>query len=348
MFWGFLNLLSIPLTRCSFLPFSDSLRCFVSQKVHKSETKEKFAKTMPDKKSIAGKPFSVRFFLNERLKPIIGRRKHKKYPVYAQVNFDNSNVKVPVHYPLNMDGFLLPSSPKQIYLDSNKFKSIIELYAKIISSEIESPSTSYLVEDNSDYGTGLILKKIRDDIESVIRLGISLGSFSLKGLGAKLLKYREPLSSLLQNNAQKRYAQYFNKVTEVSNRNGKAEHSVFMGPVFYANLPIVRFFDDTRIRFDYSKTVPKDIQRDIELFFYIFGADCGNISLVDWATSKEPLLLLETFLSSPSLYSDNILKVDLENIFCRYISLAPPAKEPSFYLERVKYFVAFFTGKIME
>lgn len=72
---------------------------------------------MSGRTTIHGIPFSIRFFLNKRLKGY-EQDGHRRYPVYAQVNFDRKNVQLPVvQEQISSNNLYLPELAFQSFLD---------------------------------------------------------------------------------------------------------------------------------------------------------------------------------------------------------------------------------------
>ncbi|KGE85929.1 MAG: hypothetical protein ACE362_19875 [Phaeodactylibacter xiamenensis] len=72
---------------------------------------------MSGRTTIYGIPFSIRFFLNKRLKGY-EQDGHKRYPVYAQVNFDRKNVQLPVvQEQISNNNLYLPELAFESFLD---------------------------------------------------------------------------------------------------------------------------------------------------------------------------------------------------------------------------------------
>ncbi|WP_282775719.1 hypothetical protein [Phaeodactylibacter xiamenensis] len=302
-------------------------------------------------KSIAGKAFSIRFFLNKSVKPRRVKGK-EEYALYAQVNYDYKNTKVPIFSSRTFfkNAFDFTSAPKKpIYLEENFFDRAIKVY---------HDKRLYVPRSNSDdftfntYGFGISNFPIAaENIEKIARLENAGKGFSLSGLGKRLQLYYKAVGELLHEDLTRQidsvlgqdYVDLF--LLDSDDPTGTDGSDIFSG------MSVVELIDwmfaDTG--FDFHRSVPEFLRVDIELLLLLAGAGVDKYPLVDWLNDDKRLTKFGEFLEHEWLFdTERELRIDLENYFSRYISLVPPSQPKEFYMERTKELISEQTKSIQE
>lgn len=301
-------------------------------------------------KSIAGKAFSIRFFLNKSVKPR-GIKGKERYALYAQVNYDYKNTKVPVFDPhdyyLSYNELHGPLEP--IYLPEKFFNDIIPIY--LGEAPIKSNSSTGNYEFNVDSYALSTLPKCKSNLEKIARLEAARSTFRLKGLGKRLQSYYKPIGDHFQEHISKNIESFFSPdLVELYTEEG--EYMELSGGSPLGRNPTVLAVIDWFFSNGYAgfhNSLPLSLIIDIELFLILAASKVGYHPLVDWLNNEEHFERLRSFLDSEYLFdSERELKIELSNYFSRYISLVPPSQPKEFYLERTKELISEQTKNIRE
>ena len=335
-------------------------------------------------KSIGGKAFSVRFFLNKRVKPRKDAEGKTRYALYAQVNYDLKNTKLPIYDRRETTSFTGFNTPTPIYLRERFFNSALEI---LLGTKVKGPKVETfgeLTAANIHYSSSK-LSIIAHQIESVIRYENNNGGFKLKEFNLRFKKYQSSLGSLFQSSIQAKYNSYYSEDREIYfttpelpaedddnpssdlnlEQHDHSEEFVDEDQYYFDGedsaimelYPSIKFmtveefvdFFFLSLDSDYHLSVPEDIRLDIELFFLLAGSGVGRSPLIEWLFNTNNLDKFEEFLSNGDLYNkDKPLKVDLKNYYSRYISLTAPSMDKEYYLEKIKSVVNQEVRRIMK
>jgi hypothetical protein len=300
-------------------------------------------------KSIAGKAFSIRFFLNKGVKPIQVKGK-KKYALYAQVNYDYRNTKVPIFDPsaFYLSHTELQELPKPIYLYEAFFNDAVALYLEEIPKGAIKGDINY--KENLDYFADYILPKVSQNIEKVARLENSASEFELKGLGKRLQLYYRPLGEFFQETISKDIESFLSQ-DDVKLYFQDDDEPIYMeGNSIGRGMTVLRFIDWFFVDFnyDFQRSVPTQLKTDVELFLLMAGAKVGYHPLIEWLGEEHHLESLDRFFTNNTDLFDSTkeLRINLSNYFSRYISLVPPSLPKNIYLSLVNQLVREYTDKI--
>lgn len=280
--------------------------------------------------TIDNKTFSIRFFLNERLKPLKDEKGSLAYPVYLQVNYNRKNAQ----FPLDLSALQNAHSYKHGFREANSsfsyfnpefFSQVLDVYDHKGGGPPEAHYYSHILERAASR-----LKEIVVFEKSKLKK-----NFSLKGLGNRFAFFNsnivDKLDRYLVDQLKKELS------GEVLSEDGgtleNADSLISYSMTFYQNYDALT---------PYNISLPKSLETDIEAFFIIAAFAETRINTNDifnWVF-KDEAGHFERFLSnSPIFDSSKELRLPLSNFFVRYVSLNPPSYPSNFYVQYTENFI---------
>lgn len=284
--------------------------------------------------SIKGKTFSVRFFLNKRVKPVKGKAGQLHYPVYVQVNFDGKNTQFPIYIEdvygtFNFrDGF---TDRKQRYSFFSE-----EYFNKILAIGTNSEEAKDIDRFNFpeyDYYSHL-LKKIKDRIGEIIKFEISKKKYSFKGIRTRFSFFNQSLADIFDRHLFNKLSGFLEKGI-VEKSGGVLEGASVL---INSNMAFYQCYD--AISFIYSN-LPEDFRIEVESYFLLaaYSVHSPSTNQIFYWVIKDEKRDFENFLSGENLFKPGTsLRLPLSNFFVRYVSLNPPSKRPAFYINHIQSF----------